>query len=109
VNPNPLKGHFSSAVDFEFMKMSTNEGASSTNKDQILAQQAKKASLILGALSLTQRNTALEQIHAVLQAQKHAILEANQLDMQVQPPSFQFNAAGGLGTRSSWTITIVHG
>ena len=56
---------------------------STSNKDRELAQKAKKASLVLGALSLKQRNNALQQIYTALQPQKQAILQANKLDMQV--------------------------
>jgi len=66
--------------------MSTSNGLSTTNKETLLAKQAKQASLILGALSLTQRNEALETIHATLVSKHQEILDANKLDMQVTRP-----------------------
>jgi glutamate-5-semialdehyde dehydrogenase len=59
--------------------MSTN---GTLNNEQLLAKRAKLSSLTLGALSLSQRNTSLKQIHTRLKSQKSAILTANKLDMQ---------------------------
>ena len=52
-----------------------------SNKEKVLAAQAKQASLILGALSLSDRNAALQRIHSQLASLKDDILAANQLDM----------------------------
>jgi len=52
-----------------------------SNKEKVLAAQAKKASLILGALSLSERNAALQKIHSLLSSRKDEILAANVLDM----------------------------
>ena len=64
--------------------MSTTNGTSSA--EVRLAKQAKKASLVLGALSLEQRNEALRKIHSHLINKKPEILAANALDMNVQSP-----------------------
>jgi glutamate-5-semialdehyde dehydrogenase len=56
-------------------------GTSPSHAEQALAKNAKTASLILGALSLSQRNSALATIHSFLVAEKDAILAANKLDM----------------------------
>jgi gamma-glutamyl phosphate reductase len=53
------------------------------NQETFLAQRAKKASLILGALSLFERNAALQKIHDTLLTKQNEILAANKLDMQV--------------------------
>ena len=58
---------------------------SNEQEEQVLAKQAKKASLVLGALSLEQRNLALEKIYDVLIQNKDEILEANRKDMEVLP------------------------
>src|SRR5579859_3969584 len=52
-----------------------------TNKAILLAAQAKQSSLVLGALSLSARNQALQKIHSHLHSHKTDILAANQLDM----------------------------
>jgi gamma-glutamyl phosphate reductase len=62
--------------------MSTTNGTSSA--EVRLAKQAKKASLILGALSLEQRNEGLEKIYSHLITKKPEILAANVLDMNVR-------------------------
>ena len=67
--------------------MATN-GPSTTNKETVLAKQAKQASLILGAVSLNDRNAALQKIYDVLMEKQDEILEANKLDMQVKPLPF---------------------
>lgn len=66
--------------------MSSTNGLSIENKETILAKQAKQASLILGALSLSERNSALLQIYNTLLTKQNEILNANKLDMQVLPP-----------------------
>ena len=63
--------------------MSATNGPSSATDEAALAAKAKQASLILGALSLTQRNSALQKIHDTLLAKQNEILAANKLDMQV--------------------------
>jgi gamma-glutamyl phosphate reductase len=67
--------------------MSTTNGLSSAPEETALAAKAKEASLILGALSLTQRNWALQKIHDALLAKKDEILSANKVDMQVHSPT----------------------
>jgi gamma-glutamyl phosphate reductase len=62
--------------------MSTTNGTSSS--EVRLAKQAKKASLVLGALSLEQRNEALKKIYSHLIIKKPEILAANALDMKVR-------------------------
>jgi gamma-glutamyl phosphate reductase len=64
--------------------MATN--VSTANKETLLAKQSKQASLILGALSLEDRNAALKKIYDVLIGKQAEILEANKLDMQVNTP-----------------------
>jgi glutamate-5-semialdehyde dehydrogenase len=69
--------------------MATN-GLSTTNKETVLAKQAKQASLVLGALSLSDRNAALQKIYNVLVEKQNQVLEANKLDMHVNtPPSME--------------------
>jgi gamma-glutamyl phosphate reductase len=69
--------------------MATN-GLSTTNKETVLAKQAKQASLVLGALSLSDRNAALQKIYNVLVEKQNQVLEANELDMHVNtPPSME--------------------
>jgi gamma-glutamyl phosphate reductase len=63
--------------------MATTNGSSTLNKERILAQRAKQASLTLGALSLSQRNGALQKIYDTLLSKQDEILAANKLDMQV--------------------------
>jgi gamma-glutamyl phosphate reductase len=63
--------------------MLTTNGLSTTNDETVLARQAKQASLILGALSISERNFALQVIYTILLSKKNEILEANKLDMQV--------------------------
>lgn len=65
--------------------MAATNDISTTNKEIVLAKLAKKASLTLGALSLSARNAALQKIYDTLTAQKDVVLEANKLDMQVNP------------------------
>jgi gamma-glutamyl phosphate reductase len=67
--------------------MSTTNGT--TSSEVGLAKQAKKASLVLGALSLDQRNEALQKIYSYLISKKPEILAANALDMNVR-----FSCAG---------------
>jgi gamma-glutamyl phosphate reductase len=62
---------------------STNE-LSTISGETVLAKQAKQASLILGALSLNDRNAALQKIYSTLLEKKNEILEANKLDMQAK-------------------------
>ena len=88
--------------------MSTSNGVSTPSKETILAKQAKQASLILGALSLSQRNEALQTIHSTLVSKHQEILEANKLDMQVSHKIF-FADIGGRGISCSRGITRVHG
>lgn len=64
-------------------RMSATNGPSSATDEAALAAKAKQASLILGALSLTQRNSALQKINDTLLAKQNEILAANKLDMQV--------------------------
>jgi gamma-glutamyl phosphate reductase len=64
--------------------MSTTNGTSSA--EVRLAKKAKKASLVLGALSLEQRNEALKKIYLHLISKKPEILAANALDMNVRSP-----------------------
>ena len=61
--------------------MSTTDGVQAKDKDWEVAKNAKKASLVVGALSLDQRNDALQRIHDILIERKHDILNANQCDM----------------------------
>ena len=51
---------------------------------QDVARRAKKASLVLGALSLVQRNDVLQRIHDVLVSKKQEVLAANKIDMDVR-------------------------
>jgi glutamate-5-semialdehyde dehydrogenase len=60
--------------------MSAN-GLSLIEKDAELARSAKKASLVLGACSLDERNDALQGIYDTLIDRKTEILEANKRDM----------------------------
>jgi hypothetical protein len=83
--------------------MPTN-GLSAANKETVLAKQAKLASLILGALSLNDRNAALQKIYNVLTEKQAEILEANKLDMQVSTPPLVkrkekliYPGSGGIG------------
>jgi gamma-glutamyl phosphate reductase len=56
----------------------------------VLAKQAKQASLVLGPLSLSDRNAALQKIYNVLVEKEHQVPEANKLDMHVNtPPSME--------------------
>jgi glutamate-5-semialdehyde dehydrogenase len=48
---------------------------------RLLAKAAKQSSLVLGALSLSERNAALHAIHDSLVARKQEILAANAQDM----------------------------
>jgi glutamate-5-semialdehyde dehydrogenase len=59
----------------------TDSSELTTNKAILLAAQAKQASLVLGAVSLSARNQALQTIHSHLRDHKSDILAANQLDM----------------------------
>jgi gamma-glutamyl phosphate reductase len=65
--------------------MLTTNGLSTTNNETVLAKRAKQASLILGALSISERNFALQVIYKILLSKKKEILDANKLDMQVLP------------------------
>ena len=67
----------------EHSTMATTNDLSITNKETVLAKQAKQASLVLGALPLSDRNAALQKIHSSLLKKQNEILEANKLDMQV--------------------------
>jgi len=66
--------------------MATTNGQRTTEKEAELAKHAKRASLVLGALSLADRNAALHKIHSTLLERQNEILEANKLDMQVPVP-----------------------
>jgi gamma-glutamyl phosphate reductase len=63
--------------------MSTTNGPFSATDEVSLATKAKQASLKLGALSLAQRNSALQKTNDRLLAKQDEILAANKLDMQV--------------------------
>ena len=89
-------------------RMSTQNGPSTTGKETALAKQAKQASLVLGALSLTQRNEALQTIHSTLLSKHQEILNANKLDMQVSHQICCANIGGG-GISCARSITRFHG
>jgi len=55
--------------------------------ERVLAKAAKKASLVVGALSLSERNAALQTIYDSLQGRKAEVLAANQRDMTVAETS----------------------
>jgi gamma-glutamyl phosphate reductase len=80
-----------------------------------LAQRAKRASLVLGALSVSQRNNALQKIYNVLKEKQAQILEANQLDMEVALTIKLIIGRPNLciverrGTSKKRRITVVHG
>ena len=59
----------------------SSDSQSLIERDVELAKNAKKASLILGALSLSERNDALQLIYETLQSNKSQILTANKRDM----------------------------
>ena len=69
-------------------------GLSTSNKEIVLAKQAKHASFVLGALSLSQRNAGLQMIYDTLIARKEEILAANKLDMQVDLAIHLINVPG---------------
>jgi glutamate-5-semialdehyde dehydrogenase len=53
------------------------------SNERMFAKAAKKASLVVGALSLSERNSALQTIYDSLQKHKAEVLAANQRDMTV--------------------------
>lgn len=110
-NGHPLIFDFSAGHEFllrspppfQTVNMATN-GLSASNKETVLAKQAKQASLIVGALSLNDRNAALQKIYDVLTEKQIEILEANKLDMQVNTPplvkrqeKLRQTGSGGIG------------
>jgi gamma-glutamyl phosphate reductase len=68
--------------------MASQNGISKESNEETLAKRAKKASLVLGALSLEQRNLALQKIYDTLIQKQDEILAANKKDMEVYPPPF---------------------
>lgn len=59
----------------------------SLSSDEIvLAKNAKQASLVIGALSISQRNTGLQKIYDTLVVKESEVLAANEIDMQVVLP-----------------------
>jgi hypothetical protein len=91
--------------------MATN-GLSTTNKETVLAKQTKQASLVLGALSLNDRNAALQKIYDVLVEKQQQVLAANKLDMHVNTPALnerELTCAGSTGIGKARRVTKVYG
>ena len=90
MSPGPNSGPTAQSVcktKTKSMKMSSQKGSngipSTESNEEALAKQAKKASLILGALSLKQRNLALQKIYHTLLQRQDEILAENKKDMDV--------------------------